>query len=395
MKFYEECYQKALEDISHNRLYAAKKKLETILENIPYHPETNWALGLVEASIGLPHSALNRWSYIDEVPASKIQLLESKLLIYEQLYNQYNESLRFIKNEKYEDALKIFEKILEHETQIPLPIEFYRGYYLLLLLKRKANLLLTQFSEAPGYIQASSEINAIKRKALRVKRTRKRRAGSLMAGAAVLVMSLGVLSHYDLQKETASPVIQGSVKKDTKSSPDLAKISTLEVEKSSLEAQLDENEKKLNNLESILALSQTNPEELSQRAAYLQYQEGRRLVSDQSYEEAIKVLQTSYELEKDSYFSDDNLYLLIKANQEFKDKEQSKKLIDLFFLERSNHFMQSPYYDDLLLAKAKNDMAEVNVTQAIEAFNFIIEKYPQSWTAIEAKRMKERVEEKE
>lgn len=400
MNFQQNYYQDALQDITHNRLYEAKKKLELILKHSPYHQETNWALGLVEAAIGLPHAALKRWTLLKSPSSSKIKLIESKLSTYEQLYSQYNEALRFIKCDKYEDAIEIFEKLLEHQTQLPLPMEFYKGYYLLLFFMKRFSLLFTKFSEAPPYIRNAEDIKRIERKAIRVKQSRRKRVGGVMSGAAAVFLAISVYSQYDLKK-TASGTHEQSLTSKTAASEvnsdaSLEKIRVLEAEKKSLEARLSQNEEDLNRaseLEKIILLSHTNLQDLVQKAAFEQYREGRANVLNKSFAEAAAPLQNSFELAPDSYFSDDNLYLLIKANQELKNDNQVKQLIDTFFEQKSRHFKQSPYYDDLLLEIAKVSLVEGNYIETIEELDNIINKYPNSWTAYEAKRMKQRVEE--
>lgn len=143
----------------------------------------------------------------------------------------------------------------------------------------------------------------------------------------------------------------------------------------------------------LLALSYTNQaiDEVQLTAARELYREGYLLYQGGQYDEAIVVFNKSFELEKDAYFADDNLFFYIQSLHQLSEYEEMSTLIDWFLNEEKATFAQSPYVDDVLLLKARFLAANKQYAEALLAIAEIEERFASHWTAVPAKQLKKAI----
>ena len=176
------------------------------------------------------------------------------------------------------------------------------------------------------------------------------------------------------------------------------KISSLEEEnnklyedKSTLESNLQENDnfiEEFEKKEEALNLIDKEGQDLYDEAAKVTYQEGLNSYQSEEYNTAVIELEKSLEYSKDSYFTDDAHFYLIQSYKKTEDQENYQGHLKEFMDKGDYAYIQSPYRDDVQLSYSKELIKLEQEKEAESQLNYIIEEYPEQWTAKEALALK-------
>jgi tetratricopeptide (TPR) repeat protein len=406
-------YQQALRLIDVENLEAAKGLLTKILVKYPLHAETNWTMGLLEAATGNPIEALERWSSLDEskVPnvSIKRELVMGTLEKYKEFYELYNEAIALIAKDNLSEAKVKLETVLRDDEEFPLPVLFYRAYLLLLQLLEDESTYQLIVAKLPSYVASSSDIKEIVRKrsiqsapaeGISEKSGKNTFKIFSIAASIVLALTIGVIGSQYLFNQDDSQQASIQVVDSSELDQKEAEIQQLEqkvielaaAQESELQKLEEKNEELTGKLEyhtNVLTLANLSMDEIIVDAATRSYKQGRSLFLQQNYTEAASRLQESYALGIDNYLADDVLYYLIVSYEKVGNIQDNEALYDEFLGSQSEHYLKSPYYDDVLLKKATYLVKQGEKEMAVSILDRLINDFAADWTGQEAMRIKQ------
>lgn len=379
-------YNLAIQYLQAERYEDAALILETMIKEYPLCTDVSWALGLLHVFSGFPQQALKQWKNLQAANhLSTRQMLEEKIPIYDELYQNYNQALHLIEAGEFHLAKNIFHNLLTFQAEIPLPVDFYNGYLLTLIVTGEDKGVLQEINQMPLYVKNSSVIRELKllledyqslepngvEKILFKKGWSKR----LIIGSSLVTSLLmgGVgLRVFSQQKEISEskPVFRQH------ESPPKA-----EIFKKVTVGSKGQSEGQVKQPDSIDANSRL---ESSTKAGLSTYREGLTAFRNRDYRAAAAQMEKSLSLEPNEYFSDDAMFFLIESKQRLNEKEDIHFLYDRFFSQTSHHYVYSPYIDELLLGKAKLLNEEGNTKDSLPLLEKILTDYRQEWTSVEA-----------
>lgn len=143
----------------------ASSLLEKIVDEVPDFSEALWALGLNDVLTGFPFKALEKWNgiqYLEGIDLPEVRgLVQAKLPLYAQLYEQYNESLVLLQQEEYKQAADLFDELLSHQVDVPLPLEFYYGSILIKIVIGQEKFAFDESIAFPAYVRKNQEFQEI------------------------------------------------------------------------------------------------------------------------------------------------------------------------------------------------------------------------------------------
>jgi TolA-binding protein len=423
-------YEQSLKLISESRYEEALELLKKWATKVPNHSVLHWTVGLLEAAMGYPHAALHAWNKVDasEIPdvENKRNLTEALLPTYEKLYEQYNETIDLIQNGNVEGVFSRFEELLAKRDTYPLPLPFYEGYLYSLVVNGKEQEAREKLLELPLHVKNTEAIQKLKRTFAKVD-LESSSAGSSkssawqkmrMAVAIVLALVVGGASMYALDlKEDVQPagtveqddtshngddVVAGEEDgqasnegedQDTNEYADLlAQIEALQDENEQLSSGMEEATSELakqQELEDLISLVDVNLEDLKLDGAKKAYLEGLQLYNNGSFAEALERLTASLEIYDNEYFSDDSLFYAILATEKL--GQDAGHLYDQFLTYENSHFVQSPYYDDVLLNKAAYLLEKGQAEEAKSILEEVEASYSDVWTGQKASVLLEKI----
>jgi tetratricopeptide (TPR) repeat protein len=389
-------YNKALEFLHREQYDEAIGLLEEITLEQPKHPQIKWSLGLAYVMAGFPHKGLQLWKGIvdggiPQLLASKNKVAE-KLPFYEELYGIYNRALALVKENNFKEANPILKELLSNQKEVPLPIEFYQAYLLSTVLVGEEDRALSEMSGFPNYIRNSMTIQQIKQKltvkAVPVKLSKSRKSLYGLGLVASLFIGAFAMNFYEGNKEQVIPVSE-TVPLSQEVPPSNYKVLVVELEqtvnelkeqqelliigKQKVEAELEQQLK----VEDLLIAAEEDVEALEEKAGLLTYRKGLHQFKKGQYQEAIGYFEQSRSYQPYNYFSDDALFFLIEAKKRLNETDNLLNLYDQFIADQQS----SPYYDDVLLAKAELLIQLGSIDEALVLLEEIQQDFPNEWTA--------------
>jgi TolA-binding protein len=383
-------YRLAIQYLQAERYEESAIILESIVKDYPLCTEASWVLGLLYVLSGSPYQALKQWENLktDNLLSYK-QMVEEKLPLYDELYQKYNQALHFVQAGELHLAKNILHGLLPFQTELPLPVDFYHGYLLSLIVIGETESVLQELNQFPLYVKNSSVIRNLekmledhpisepvgKRKMSFKKSWSKRQFIGSSLVASLLIGGVG-FRVFSQQKEIneAKPVIQqnGSVQN----------IETIEKEIAvSKDQQSGGQDKKqvLNYPKSLVDRIKS-----STISGLSSYRNGLAAFRKKDYKMAAAQMEKSQSLQPNEYFSDDALFFLIESKQRLNEQENILFLYDSFLSQTSKHYVFSPYRDELLLGKAKILMEAGRSNEALPLLGKILTDFKQEWTSVEA-----------
>lgn len=404
-------YNQALDFIRKQDYELAGRSIQIILDFVPSHTEANWAMGLIEAALGEPFKALNRWKRVsaDKIPAvsEKINQVKEQLARYEQSFAMYNEGVTASTNKEWARALECFDKAIQEAGDVPLPSSIYKAYILALLHHGESEKGIAFLNDLPEFMRNSNDIKALKplteqnqdephvheqKKQNKIKRFRMKPVLSLISGAvlASVVWAFINFSEQEIpETKASSPSVSSTVEADNRiallEKREMQLQSELEeakLEQVEAELRVEQSELQAEQMEQLLNLAQIDVEELQGKAGYQAYKKGLESYQAGEYELAVSLLEKSQLLVSDMYYSDDAAYYFIRANKQLDRNVES--FMDAFLQNTTPIFMESPYRDDLMLQVAHTYLEESKWSKARSILQEIIETYPLEWTSEKA-----------
>ena len=382
-------YNLAIQYLHEEEFEKASPLIEAIIKDYPSYAEARWVLGLLHVLSGFPYKALQQWENIKFTHLQSYrQMVEEKLPLYDELYDKYNQALLLDQAGEFNLAKNIFRYLLTYQKELPLPVDFYHGYLLALIVTGEEESVSQEINHFPLYVKNSSVISeleqmiteyqffepTVERKTVSNKGWRKLLFIGSSLAASLLIGGVG-LRGFSQQKEVieVKPLIQQhAINK---------KIDNDEFEKT---VSQEKGENKLlelkapNNLENVGTLVS------STKAGLSTYKKGLAAFRNQDYRSAAAQMEKSLALQSNEYFSDDALFYLIESKQRLNEKENIRLLYDRFFSQTSKHYVFSPYTDDLLLGEAKILIEKGKTKEALPLVEKILTEYNQEWTSEQA-----------
>ncbi|MFP5112453.1 tetratricopeptide repeat protein [Bacillaceae bacterium C204] len=383
-------YRLAIQYLQAERYEESAIILESIVKDYPLCTEASWVLGLLYVLSGSPYQALKQWENLktDNLLSYK-QMVEEKLPLYDELYQKYNQALHFVQAGELHLAKNILHSLLPFQTELPLPVDFYHGYLLSLIVIGETESVPQELNQFPLYVKNSSvnrnlvkmlEDHPIsepvgKRKMSFKKSWSKRQFIGSSLVASLLIGGVG-FRVFSQQKEIneAKPVIQqnGSVQNTETIEKEIA------VSKDQQSGGQDKKQV-LNNAKSLADRIKS-----STISGLSSYRNGLAAFRKKDYKMAAAQMEKSQSLQPNEYFSDDALFFLIESKQRLNEQENILFLYDYFLSQTSKHYVFSPYRDELLLGKAKILMEAGRSNEALPLLGKILTDFKQEWTSVEA-----------
>ncbi|WP_026568437.1 tetratricopeptide repeat protein [Bacillus sp. UNC41MFS5] len=376
-------YNLAIQYLQAERYEEAALILEKMIKDYPLCPEVNWALGLLHVLSGFPYLALTQWKNVQTAKhLSSKQMIEEKIPLYDELYSNYNQALHMIEAAEYHLAKNIFHNLLTFQAELPLPVDFYHGYLLTLIVTGEDKSVPQEINYLPLYVKNSSVIRELKLllenhqpqepngvEEISFKNNWSKRI-IIGSGLVASLLMGGVGFRVFSQQNEAKPVIQqqGSTPKT-----EIFKKETVR-SKGQSEGQVKQPD----------TIDTNSRLESSTKAGFSTYREGLTAFRKKDYRAAAAQMEKSLSLEPKEYFSDDAMFFLIESKQRLNEKENIHFLYDHFFSQTSHHYVYSPYFDELLLGKAKILIEDGNTKDALPLLEKILTDYRQEWTSVEA-----------
>lgn len=430
MKQLSRKYNQAIELIKEDRLEEAKGLLASLLASAPFHSHTNWSAGLVEIMMGNPVTGLTYWERVDEndfpqLPERREQVL-STLGAYEEVRSVYNLALSLLKEKRGEEAEGCLSPLLQRPSLIPLPQDVYRLYMILLIENGKKEQAFDFFSKAPvsiqkapsfkSFIQAvkgevlTEKIDAVRKgtKELAIQRKKKRRKKQLVltAGVAAAVLIGGV---YVGTRDWNTVPVNQAISSTADQTEDVnkeefeqkiaeleSKLTNVESEKESLKQELELELAKVSQYETTEALyekANLDVGSLRKEEARQAFNSGYSLYKAGDFAGAKEKFEVSYQLDSSEYYSDDSLYYFIQTQKQVGNLTGDSEWFQLFFNSESQHFVESPYRDDLLVLQADAFYREGKNEEALTILTKVQEQFPTEWTANYAKKLAKVIQE--
>ncbi len=157
-------YEDALFHIEQEEYEESLEKLNEILQHTPIHPQVKWTLGLVYASLGLPYKALDAWKNISDIDSDSVSSYRDRLItilpLYQSLIEVYNKGISLIRENELQKAMYLFDELISHQSEVPLPLDFYKTNLLLTIILQKTNPLL-KVQAYPKYVLNHSSVSTI------------------------------------------------------------------------------------------------------------------------------------------------------------------------------------------------------------------------------------------
>jgi len=390
-------YNLAIQYLQAERYEEAALILETMIKEYPLYTDVSWALGLLHVLSGFPYLALKQWKNVQTSNNLRSkQMLEEKIPLYDELYLNYNQALHLVEAGEFHLAKNIFHNLLTFQAEIPLPIDFYHGYLLALIVTGEEKSVPQEINNMPLYVKNSSVIrelkllledfqspepNGVEKISFKKVWSKRLIIGSSLV-ATLLMGGVGFRVFSQQQDISESkPVFQqhGSLQRT-------------EIYKKKAVGSKGQNKGKDRQYEPQVINSRL---ESSTKAALSTYRNGLTSFRNKDYRAAAAQMEKSLSLEPNEYFSDDAMFFLIESKQRLNEKENIHFLYDYFFSQTSHHYVSSPYIDELLLGKAKLLNEEGNTKDALPLLEKILTEYRQEWTSVEATLMMNQIKEKE
>lgn len=127
--------------------------------------QARWALGITYTLAGYPAKAVQVWSGRTTRNNSElvqaIDTVEQKLPIYKEIYQNYNQALKYIQECEYNEAGQLFEEILTRAEEVPLPVECYQGYILTKTIIGEEKMVFDEMIKMPAYVRKSLVIQEL------------------------------------------------------------------------------------------------------------------------------------------------------------------------------------------------------------------------------------------
>ncbi|THE12325.1 tetratricopeptide repeat protein [Bacillus timonensis] len=424
-------YNKAIQLLKEGRLEEAKGMLESILASAPFHSETNWTAGLVEIMMGNPVAGLSYWERVSaeqfpQIHERKEQIL-STLGAYEEVRTVYNQALSFVKEGKVKEAKGVLSPLLQRDSPFPLPQDVYRLYFIILFESGKMDQAFDFFSSSPIWIQKSPSIKrfitavkdglltekTVKEReksselALQRRKKRKQKRLILSASALAVVVAGGIYissqdwksvpTNYEVSSSGEKQANTNSTEFEKKIAELESQLTNVESEKESLKKELELELAKVSEYETTEALyKKANVDLTSLRSeeARQEFNSGYSFYKKGDYERAKEKFELSHQLDSTQYFSDDSLYYYIQTEQKLGSLSGDSELFQQFFTNTSEHYLESPYQDDLLVVQANAYYREGKMDQALDILSKVQEQFPNEWTASYAKKLSTAIKER-
>lgn len=416
-------YNEALQLAKEGEYLKAEQLLKKFSQEKNEFDEVNWALGLIQISLGRPHQALQYWRSIKHQDTYQVEekwkRIESSIPYYDELYIRYHQALKFIDENGYEEAWSIFHDLIKEKDALPL--EFYTGYLFTSLYLGKNEVVSQFLCEVPVHIKSSPPFvrgkllfeaqkqmdatqlargqsqeaeDEVAEQIGVYKRKNKTLIGSLSAAVILLFVSLFII----FTQERPGSEQQSSALVEEKGDEDEADSLAVnhEEEIQALQQQLDDKKTELETFTAQLQNAETkedflvragmSTERLVREAEHTAYQKGYTLYQNGQYEAALEELMNSIQVNQDAYFSDDAFYFAIQAKRKL-GQTDVPEAYETFLSYESESFTSSPYYDDVLFEQANLLLQSGENEAAIERFERLANEYNQEWTGIEAARL--------
>lgn len=416
----------AIDDLHNEQYEEAIELLEKILLKYPNHSKVRWTLGLVNVMIGYPHKSLKYWKGIseEEIPTilSRKSRIEQKLELYERLYESYNRAIMLVKENDFKEANTIFQELLSFNKEVPLPIDFYQGYILSMIIISEEEKIMQDLLTFPQYVRNHSSIRSIKMKLENRRSILQQeqktelnissygRIKKVLFGigftAAILIGAL-TIKYFD-SRETRGVFSDESITLNQKKALQTSEsredqlestVKELKAQHEQLQVDLENKEQELKNqseVKEILDAANVDVNSLANKAGFITYNKGLQAYLNGHYQEAVSYLERSQRIKSNEYFSDDAFFYLIQSQKELNETEKLSELYDQFLQEKGRNFISSPYQDDILLGKAEMLVQSANTKDAIILLEKIQLEFPKEWTSLRSKEMvKEITEEKD
>jgi TolA-binding protein len=344
---------------------------------------------------------------IDQLFDTNHQMVQSKLVDYQEIYEAYNTGLALIKEKQYFEAEPIFTMLISQEDSFPLPNQIYKGHFLTLLGLNKHNEFYHQFNLAPLHVQNSQEFRDLELKVKRSfdndhKSVFKMKIPHLVAifASILLVISGAFLGNWysernEKDKETTSVIVESSDKsKDLENQRkedelkqeaenQAKKIKELEDKALSYEEEIN----KYNETNAILAAANIKMPDVINNASQELYSQGIKDYEGGNYQRAEDSLKKILTLNKNQYYSDDAHFFLVHTYLKTNNTEEAYKYVEKFLESTDQAYVESPYQGEIMLIKANYLISQGNKKEAEALLSKIIERYPNEWTAERAQSM--------
>ncbi|MBY0029943.1 hypothetical protein H7K20_22940 [Priestia aryabhattai] len=409
MNQYLTYYNQAIDCLKREYYEEALNLLNRINVNKQNSAQVKWALGLANVMIGYPHQAIRYWEGICDTEIANIKFAKrqttTSLATYESLYKTYNDAITLMKNNDFSQASNSFQKILSFKHKIPLPLEFYRGYLLLILVKGESSFIANEIASFPNYIQRHHLIQEIKNRVntqkgdiLKKKSSIFKKKKNILAFGLLMsiVIAVFITTYVDKGKSQALYTQSTALNKEY-----MAEISGYKQQIDNLERKDTRLQKKLNqsskmvqqqeNLQSLLSAEGVDVNQLAQQVGASTYRQGYLFYQKNNYKKAASYFGKSQSIGMDEYYSDDALFYLIQSKKHLNDHADVTNLYDEFLAQNNRYFKTSPYRDDILLEKVESLIEKGNAGEAKQLLNVIQQDYPGQWTALKSKELMKKV----
>ncbi|AQQ54162.1 tetratricopeptide repeat protein [Planococcus lenghuensis] len=422
-------YNQAVALVQEDKLEEAKWILQSILASAPFHSGTNWLAGLVEVMMGNPVAGLTHWERVKiadfpQLPERREQVL-STLRKYEEIRAIYNHSLSLVRERKLSEARSMMVPLLNRDFTFPLPADVYRLYFLILAEQGQTEEAFSFILDSPPSIQKTPSIirfvHALRDELLReetagewkktneivhplkTKKGQRRMGATAIAIVAAFIGGTYIVSQIDTAEQESAFADQQELDSDSEGLKEVideleSKLISLESEKEILQEELGASNERVSEYEATeklfkeadLDLTSLRTEEAKKEydAAYALYQNGEYIKAKERFE-------LSLQLSPSEYFSDDSLYYLIRSTQQLSTLTGDSELLNQFLTSESEHFLESPYQDDLLVIQADAYHSEGKKDEALLVLSQIQDEYPSEWTATYAEKLLDTMQEKE
>lgn len=384
-------YRLAIQYLQAERYEESASILESIVKDYPLCTEASWVLGLLHVLSGFPYQALKQWENLKAANLLNYkQMVEEKIPRYDELYQKYNQGLHLAHAGELHLAKNIFHDLLPFQTELPLPVDFYQGYLLTLIVTGESESVPQELNHFPLYVKNSSVIRNLEQmlddyqltepvgtRKISFKKSWSKRLfiGSSLV-ASLLIGGVG-FRVFSQQKEInkAKPVIQQHGVQNTEIFEKEIAVSKDQQGGGQDKQQVLNNPKSLGDVGRIKS---------STKAGLSSYREGLAAFRKKDYNTAAAQMEKSQSLQPNEYFSDDALFFLIESKQRLNEQENILFLYDYFLSQTSKHYAFSPYRDELLLGKAKILMESGRSEEALPLLGGILTDFKQEWTSVEA-----------
>jgi len=403
----------------------AGDKLLRLFEGGERAPALLWALGLNEIARGYPYAGLRYWGLITTgaMPdiADKRAVVQSRLPQYDRLYAKYNDAAALLQRGSARQAVGLFAELVRESADIRVPAPVFYGYLLALGAAGQGGEAADKLAGFPVYVQNHPDIVRYAEQwrkaeqAVREQTGRKRRyaiwgtagALALVIGASAITAALmrdqGAAALPSAPSASYASAPSASAPPDTGNRSDetavglteaRAEAERLAADNRKLTDALDQARAEaeaaaqsaeaaragFDGLTQTVALARGSVDELRAEASLRAYRQGRELLKTGRAAEAAASFRLSLEQGVYNYFSDDNLYAYITAVRETDGDEAAAPLMETFLAETNEHYVQSPYRDDVLWHKARYLLAADRQDEGEACLRELVDEYPDEWT---------------